>query len=100
MFDVIKSDEYERWFAALRDKTVIAKINARIYRVLQGNLGDWKALPGGVSEMRIDAGPGYRLYFMRRGLAIIILLCGGDKRAQDADIKRAASIAKRWEVEP
>jgi len=50
--------------------------------------------------MRIDAGPGYQLYFTRRGLAIIILLCGGDKRTQDADIKRAAMIAKRWEVEP
>ncbi|MCL2791435.1 MAG: type II toxin-antitoxin system RelE/ParE family toxin [Desulfobulbus sp.] len=97
MFDVIKSDEYERWFATLRDKTVIARINARIYRALHGNLGDWKALSGGVSEMRIDAGPGYRLYFTRRGTAIIILLCGGDKHTQDADIKRAAMIAKRWE---
>jgi len=100
MFDVIKSDEYERWFATLRDKNAIAKINARIYRVLHGNLGDWKTLPGGVSEIRIDVGPGYRLYFTRRGLAIIILLCGGDKRTQEADIKRAAAIAKRWEVEP
>ena len=100
MLDVIKSDEYERWFATLRDKTVIARINARVYRMLHGNLGDWKALRDGISEMRIDAGPGYRLYFTRRGLTIVILLCGGDKRTQDTDIKRAIEIAKVWGNEP
>jgi len=99
MLDVIKSDEYERWFATLRDKSAVAKINARIYRVQQGNLGDWRTLRDGVSEMRIDVGAGYRLYFTRRGLTIIILLCGGDKRTQDADIKRAINLAKAWGAE-
>jgi len=96
MFDVIKSDEYERWFATLRDRYAIAKINARIYRVQQGNLGVWHTLRDGVSEMCVDVGAGYRLYFTRKGLAIIILLCGGDKRTQDADIKKAIKIAKAW----
>lgn len=59
-----------------------------------GNLGDWKPLRDGVSEMRIDVGPGYRLYFTRRGKTVIVLLCGGDKAMQDIDIKRAVDLAK------
>lgn len=58
-----------------------------------GNLGDWKALDGSLNEMRIDDGPGYRLYFVRRGAAIVVLLCGGDKRTQNADIRTARRLA-------
>lgn len=75
----------------------MARINARIRRVsVSGNLGDVKPAREGVSEMRIDYGPGYRLYFMQRGPVVVVLLAGGDKSTQDADIKRAVEIAKEW----
>jgi len=74
----------------------MVRINARLRRVSEGNLGDAKALREGVSELRIDYGPGYRVYFMRRGPVVIVLLAGGDKRTQDADIARAIEIAKEW----
>jgi putative addiction module killer protein len=94
MFDVIKTDEFLAWVSGLRDRVAATRIAARIDNAGNGNLGDWHTLRDGVSEMRIDVGAGYRLYFTRRGLTIIILLCGGDKRTQDADIKRAIKIAK------
>lgn len=74
-----------------------ARIEARVLRLSQGNAGDVKPVGSGVSEMRINYGPGYRVYFMRRGPFVILLLCGGDKRTQDADIKRAIEIAADWE---
>jgi len=67
---------------------------SRISRLEFGNPGDTKSVGGGVSEMRIDYGPGYRVYYAARGAALVILLCGGDKRTQDADIRRAKSMAK------
>lgn len=91
-----KSDEFKAWHDGLSDKLARARITARIRLAEQGNLGDWKSLRDGVSEMRIDIGPGYRLYFTRRGNTVVVLLCGGDKRKQDADIKRAIDVAKRW----
>lgn len=94
MFDVIKTDEFLEWVSGLRDRVAAMRIAARIDNALNGNLGDWHTLRDGVSEMRINVGAGYRLYFTRRGSTIIILLCGGDKRTQDADIKRAIKIAK------
>jgi putative addiction module killer protein len=66
-------------------------------RLSQGNAGDVKRVGSGVSEMRIDYGPGYRVYFTRRGPLVVLLLCGGDKRTQDADIKRAIEIVQDWE---
>lgn len=96
MFEVIESAGFKRWRQTLSDRTVVARINARLQRAAQGNLGDAKPLRDGVSEMRIDHGPGYRLYFMRRGPVLIVLLAGGDKRTQTADIERAVRIAQDW----
>jgi putative addiction module killer protein len=86
MLEVIESAVFQAWISELRDQRARAKIAARISRVAQGNLGDWKPTQGAVSELRIDYGPGYRLYFTRRGSKLILLLCGGDKRTQPADI--------------
>lgn len=96
MFELIKSDTFEYWLRALRDKQALARINARLRRVSDGNLGDAKTLRDGIAELRINHGPGYRVYFMRRGPLVIVLLAGGDKRTQAADIARAIEIAKEW----
>jgi len=97
MFEIIQSDEFAHWLSRLRDRTALARITMRIDRAYFGNLGDWKFLRDGVCEMRVDAGQGYRMYFTRRGNTVVILLCGGDKRTQDADIQRAVELAKHWE---
>jgi len=76
------------------DRQALARINARIRRLAGGNPGDVKPVRAGVSELRIDYGPGYRVCFIRRGPLVIVLLAGGDKRTQDADIERAISIAE------
>lgn len=96
MAEVLKSATFEKWFTDLRDFQARARINARIRRLSIGNAGDVKPVGSGVSEMRIDYGPGYRVYYMRRGAFVVVLLCGGDKRTQDADIKLAMTIAKDW----
>lgn len=97
MIEICKSETYEQWFRKLKDRQAQARINARILRVQQsGHFGDAKAARDGVSEMRIDYGPGYRIYFMQRGPVIVVLLAGGDKRTQDDDIKTAIKIAKEW----
>ena len=97
MLEVRKSDTYEHWFRKLKDRHAKVRINARIRRAEEtGNLGDAKPVREGVSEMRIDYCPGYRVYFMQRGSLIIVLLAGGDKSTQDADIKTAIGIAKEW----
>jgi len=97
MLEIRKSDTYEQWFRKLKDRQAQVRINARIRRVEEsGNFGDVKAAREGVSEMRIDYGPGYRIYFMLRGAMLVVLLAGGDKRTQDADIKAAINIAKEW----
>ena len=74
----------------------MARIAARIDRMALGNPGDVKSVGSGISEMRIDYGPGYRVYFVQRGAAVVVILCGGDKRTQAADIKRAIKIAADW----
>ena len=81
---------------ALKDRQALARVNARIRRLAEGNPGDAKPVREGVSELRIDYGPGYRVYFVRRGPLVIVLLAGGDKRTQDSDIERAIAIAKQW----
>ena len=96
MLEILKSATYETWFNGLRDAQAQARINARIRRLSLGNPGDVKPVGSGVSEMRIDYGPGYRVYYLQRGPVIVLLLCGGDKRTQDADIKRAIAITKEW----
>ena len=74
----------------------MARIAARIDRLALGNPGDVKPVGSGISEMRIDYGPGYRVYFLQRGSAVVVILCGGDKRSQAADVKRAIKIAADW----
>jgi len=96
VLEILKSATYETWFNGLRDAQAQARINARIRRLSLGNPGDVKPVGSGVSEMRIDYGPGYRVYYLQRGPVIVLLLCGGDKRTQDADIKRAIAITKEW----
>jgi len=97
MIEIRKSDTFERWFRKLKDRQAQARINARLLRVQQsGNFGDAKSVREGVSEMRIDYGPGYRVYFMQRGPVVVVLLAGGDKSSQDSDIRSAIRLAKEW----
>jgi putative addiction module killer protein len=92
--------EFQDWLDALKDLRAQIRIVARLRLVEAGNLGDWKAVGGGVSEMRVDIGPGYRLYFTRRGNLLIVMLAGGDKATQSRDIKRAQRILKQLELKP
>lgn len=94
MPEIRKTKTYSDWIAKIRDINAVARIDVRIRRLSIGNAGDCKSVGEGVSELRIDYGPGYRVYFSRQGDLIIILLCGGDKRTQDQDIKAAKKIAK------
>lgn len=96
MREIIQSETFQRWKLALKDRQAIARVNARIRRLAEGNPGDAKPVREGVSELRIDYGPGYRVYFVRRGPLVIVLLAGGNKRTQDSDIERAIAIAKQW----
>jgi putative addiction module killer protein len=89
MIEVRQTDVFTHWFAALRDREARARITVRIRRLSLGNPGDVA-----VSEMRIDHGPGYRVYFVGRGDTVVVLLCGGDKRYQDRDIARALELAQ------
>jgi putative addiction module killer protein len=96
MIEVRRTGIFTEWLATLRDQNAKGRIISRISRLEHGNPGDVRSLSGGVSEMRIDYGPGYRVYFASRGSTIVILLCGGDKRTQDTDIKNAKAFAKRF----
>ncbi len=96
MIEILRSDEFDLWLADLRDDRARARIQARILRLSLGNPGDVKPVGEGISEMRIDHGPGYRVYFWQRGQVLILLLSGGDKSTQDKDIKAAKLIAARW----
>ncbi len=98
MFTVKESEEFTAWSKHLRDMRVKAAVLSRIKRAGKGNLGDVKVVGDGVSEMRIDLGPGYRLYFIKSGKTIIVLLCGGDKSTQQRDIEKAKKLAK--EIHP
>lgn len=94
MIEVRQTDVFTDWFARLRDREARARITVRIRRLSLGNPGDVKPVGSGVSEMRIDYGPGYRVYFVGRGDTVVVLLCGGDKRHQDRDIARALELAQ------
>jgi len=94
MFEIRQTAVFEAWIDGLKDMRAVARIEVRLRRLSLGHLGDAKFLGDGVSEMRIDYGPGYRLYFTRRGERIVILLCGGDKKRQSDDIGRAKQLAK------
>jgi putative addiction module killer protein len=91
---VLQTDEFRDWLGRLRDRKAIARITSRIRRVELGNPGDFRSLGAGLMEMKIDYGPGYRVYFVHRGLSIVLLLCGGDKHTQRRDIEAARAMAK------
>jgi putative addiction module killer protein len=92
--EVRETVQYAKWFASLRDPQARARINVRIRRLSLGNAGDVKPVGEGISELRIDYGPGYRVYFVRQGQALVVLLGGGDKRAQVRDVRAAIQLAR------
>jgi putative addiction module killer protein len=94
MIEVRRTDVFSRWIDQLPDDQAIARILTRIYRLSLGNFGDVKSVGEGVSELRIDYGPGYRVYLARIGLQIVLLLAGGTKKTQQKDIDRAKAMAK------
>jgi putative addiction module killer protein len=94
MIEVRQTETFAKWLSKLRDLRARARIQARIDRLELGNAGDVKAVGEGVSEMRIDYGPGYRVYFIQKRSELIILLAGGDKRSQSRDIQKALALAR------
>jgi putative addiction module killer protein len=94
MIEIRQTEDYANWFSHLRDRQARARIDVRIRRLLLGNPGDVKPVGEGVSELRIDYGPGYRVYFIQRGATIIVLLAGGDKSTQNRDIQTALELAR------
>jgi putative addiction module killer protein len=94
MIEIRQTDVYSRWFNGLRDRQARARINVRIRRLSLGNPGDVKPVGEGVSELRIDYGPGYRVYYVQRGQTLVILLAGGVKHTQDRDIETALEMAR------
>ena len=93
MITIRQTEVYARWFRRLRDREARDRIDKRILRMSLGNVGDARPVGSGVSELRIDYGPGYRVYFTRRGSSTVILLAGGDKASQRRDIQRAIDMA-------
>lgn len=96
MIELIRSATFDRWLSGLRDRRAVARIVARLDRMAAGNPGDVQPVGEGVSELRINYGPGYRVYFIQRGPVLIILLCGGDKSTQSKDIRQAKVLAEEW----
>ena len=96
-FQLEETDAFHRWLGSLADRRAMTRIVDRLKRVSNGNFGDVRPARSGVSEIRIDYGPGYRIYFFRRGKPLVVLLCGGDKKTQKADI--AAAIRLKDEIE-
>ncbi|AMJ62077.1 type II toxin-antitoxin system RelE/ParE family toxin [Bosea sp. PAMC 26642] len=94
MIIVRRTQDFVQWLNGLRDLKAKARILTRLDRVAEGNVGDVKPVGEGISELRVDTGPGYRIYFTRFGRTVVILLCGGDKSSQDRDIVRAKTIAR------
>ncbi len=94
MIQIQQTETYAKWFAGLRDRVARARIDIRIRRLSLGNAGDAKPVGEGISEMRVDHGPGYRVYFIQRGEVVIVLLAGGNKSTQDRDIRNAKALAK------
>ncbi len=96
MIDLRYTERFKDWVNGLRDRQARARILVRLERMAMGNLGDVKPVGEGVSEARITYGPGYRLYFVRRGDTLIVLLCGGDKSSQTTDIMTALKLAREF----
>lgn len=96
MIEVVKSATFDRWLRRLKDRRAAARVQVRIDRLAAGNPGDVRPAGNGVSELRIDHGPGYRVYYLQEGQRLIVVLCGGDKSSQTRDIDQAHRIADQW----
>ena len=96
MYTILRSPTFDRWLNRLRDRQAVNRIVVRLLAAEDGHLGDVRPVGDGVSEMRIQYGPGYRVYFITRDAELIVLLCGGDKDSQRRDIERAKSMAAEW----
>jgi putative addiction module killer protein len=96
MHEILQSDAFKDWLSSLSDRRARARILARIDRLAMDNPGDVEPVGNGISEMRVHYGPGYRVYFLKRGRSVVVLLCGGDKSTQRADIRKAKLIAEDW----
>jgi putative addiction module killer protein len=94
LLEVRQTTTYSDWFGALRDRVAKVRIDIRIRRLSLGNPGDVKPVGEGISEMRVDYGPGYRIYFVQKGSEYVVLLAGGDKSSQDRDIRQAKALAR------
>jgi putative addiction module killer protein len=99
MIEFKQTETFRKWRIRIKDERIRALIASRLDRLAFGHAGDVKPVGGGISELRIDHGPGYRVYFMKRGNTIIILLCGGDKNTQTKDIQTAKRLAAEWSKE-
>jgi putative addiction module killer protein len=97
MLEIIKSDTFDIWLRSLRNRQAKARIEVRIRRLSLDNPGQYRSLKNGIHELKIDSGPGYRVYYTFRNQTLVLLLCGGDKSTQDQDIKTALRILKQWE---
>jgi putative addiction module killer protein len=96
VIEVKLSDVFSKWLGDLRDRVARSRILSRLDRLALGRFGDFKSVGDGVGELRVDHGPGYRLYFVRRGKTVVIVLCGGDKSNQSRDIAQAKALAKEF----
>ncbi len=93
MYTVQQTEEFVAWLDSLQDKRAQVRIAARLRQVEAGNLGDWQPIEGDISELRVDFGPGYRLYFTRRGRIVVVILNAGDKATQKRDVRRALKFS-------
>jgi putative addiction module killer protein len=96
MIELKQTDTFRKWRLKLKDERARSAIASRLDRLAFGHMGDAEPVGEGVSELRIHYGPGYRVYFQRRGAVLIVLLCGGDKKTQARDIEMAKKLAKEW----
>ena len=96
MYTILRSATFDRWLGRLRDRQAVNRIVSRLLAAEDGHLGDVRPVGGGVSEMRIQYGPGYRVYFITQGAELIVLLCGGDKDSQRRGIQQARRMAAEW----
>lgn len=96
MIEVVRAETFNRWLKKLHDRRAAMRIAARIDRLAFGNPGDVEPIGNGLSELRIDYGPGYRVYYMQQGLVLIVILCAGTKQKQHKDITKAKRLAEEW----
>jgi putative addiction module killer protein len=99
MIELLQTETFRRWRTRIKDQRLRALIASRLDRLAFGHAGDVKPVGEGISELRIDYGPGYRVYYQRRGSVLIVLLCGGDKSTQQKDIRTAKRLVKEWRLD-